>query len=59
MNLLPAPNPFAEIEAFWADPTPYEYARIAGQAAINALFADHEARVRAEQAARWAREDEA
>ncbi len=50
---------FAEIEAYWRDPAPFQAARAAGQARIDAAFASHEARVRAQLEARWAREGEA
>ena len=45
------------LEAYWRDPQPFEAERVRGQAAIDALFEDHRARVRAEQEARWAAEE--
>lgn len=50
---------FSEIEEYWRDPTPFDIARIEGQARINALFVPHEMRVWAELEARWAREGQA
>ena len=46
-----------EIQAYWRDPRPFEAARKQGQAEIDALFAEHNARVRAKQEARWAKEE--
>jgi hypothetical protein len=47
---------FSEIEAYWRDPTPFDAARVEGQARIDALFVPHEARVKAQMEARWASE---
>jgi len=41
---------------YWHDQTPFNTERQQGQAAIDALFLPHWARVRAEQEARWALE---
>lgn len=47
------------LEAYWRDPRPFEAAKREGQAQVKALFSAHDARVRAEQEARWAREGQA
>jgi len=44
------------LEAFWRDPRPFEAERAREQAKVDALFAEHDAKWRAEQAKRW--EDE-
>ena len=44
-------------EAYWRDPAPFDAAKVQGQTEIDALFASHEARWKAEQEARWAVED--
>lgn len=54
-----APLHVPTLEAYWRDPRSFEAERQAWQARINALFADHDARVRAEQEARWAAEEAA
>jgi hypothetical protein len=59
--MIQAPSPittaasfdFSEIEAYWRDPAPFEAARIAGQAQIDALFVKHDASVRRAQEVRW------
>lgn len=63
--MIHAPSPiktaasfdFSEIEAYWRNPAPFEAARIAGQAQIDALFVEHDAAVRRAQEARWALEE--
>lgn len=45
------------LEAYWRDPAPFEAERAREQAKIDALFAKHDARVRAEQERRWAQEE--
>ena len=57
LGLAPENN-FETLEAYWRDPTPFEAEQVAGQAQINALFAPHEARIRAQMEARWAAEEE-
>ncbi|MFE8106941.1 hypothetical protein [Sphingomonas melonis] len=52
-------NEFSTIEEYWRNPAPFEAAKVAGQAQVNALFADHEAKCRAEREARWAAEEAA
>lgn len=47
------------LEAFWRDSRPFEAERAREQAKMDALFAEHDARVRAEQERRWAQEEEA
>jgi hypothetical protein len=53
-----APLRCPNLEAYWSDPAPFEAERRDGQAKIDALFAAHTARVRAQQEARWAQEEQ-
>lgn len=45
------------LEQYWRDPRPFEAERAREQAKMDALFAEHDARVRAEQERRWAQEE--
>jgi hypothetical protein len=56
LGLAPENN-FDTLEAYWRDPAPFEAERVEGQAQINALFAPHEARIRAQMEAMWAAEE--
>lgn len=48
---------FPTLEAYWHDPAPFEAEKVVGQARLNAVFAPHEARVRAQMEARWTAEE--
>lgn len=48
-----------DLQEYWRDPMPFEIERQEGQARIDALFAKHDAMVRAAQEARWAAEEAA
>jgi hypothetical protein len=52
-----APLHVPNLEAYWRDSRPFETERRREQARIDALFAPHDARVRAEREARWAAEE--
>ena len=52
-------NDFSTLEAYWRDPAPFEAEKAAGQAQVNALFAEHEAKCRADREARWAADEAA
>lgn len=52
------PPRFAAVHRAVTDPDWYERQRREGQAKIDALFAAHTARVRAQQEARWAAEEQ-
>ncbi|RYF11403.1 MAG: hypothetical protein EOO77_19450 [Oxalobacteraceae bacterium] len=45
------------LEMYWKNPAPFEAEKVEGQAQINALFAPHEARIRAQMEAMWAAEE--
>ncbi|MEH3121203.1 MAG: hypothetical protein PGN16_04350 [Sphingomonas phyllosphaerae] len=55
----PTPIDCTEINEALRYPARYEARRAAAQAEIDALFSEHNARVRAEQEARWAAEEAA
>lgn len=50
---------FDIIEAYWRNPQPFEQERARRLAMFNAAMAAHDARVRAEQERRWAKEERA
>jgi len=50
---------FDIIEAYWRNPKPFDEERARRLAILNAAMAPHDARVRASQEARWAKEQEA
>lgn len=47
---------FSTLEAYWANPEPFEAERRRGQAQINALFVDHEANTLKQMQDMWDRE---
>lgn len=51
------PGKWSVIEEYWRNPAPFDAEEAARKAAWDASWAKHDARVRAEREARWAREE--